>query len=96
MLHLIFGKLGCAQHPAELIPILADLASPPTLATGSRPEIDPFVAVALQQATAGIADDDDPAVLAVDHPNLIGSNEGRSDGPGSCLGVTGVADDPQP
>jgi hypothetical protein len=34
-------------------------------------------------------------VLAVDHPSLIGSNEGRSDDPGSCLGVTGVADDPQ-
>jgi len=36
----------------ELMPVLADLACPPTLATGSRPDIDPFVAVALQEATA--------------------------------------------
>ena len=52
--------------PAELAPVLANLARPPTLAPGLRPDIDPFVAVALEHATAGIAGDDDPAVLAAD------------------------------
>ena len=33
--------------PAELAPVLADFAHPPTLAPGLRPDIDPFVAVAL-------------------------------------------------
>ena len=64
---LIVGKLRCAQLPAELAPLLVDLARPPTLATSLRPDIDPNVAVALQEATAPIAGDDDPAVLAVDH-----------------------------
>ena len=64
---LIVGKLRCAQLPAELAPLLADLARPPTRATGSRPGIDPFVAVALQETTARVAGDDDPAGLAPDH-----------------------------
>ena len=63
---LIFGKVRYTSGPAELAPVLADLAHPPTLAPGLRPDIDPFVAVALERATAGIAGDDDPAVLAAD------------------------------
>jgi hypothetical protein len=64
---LIVGKLRYAHLAAELAPVLADLARLPTFLTSSRPDIDPFVAVALQEATAPIAGDDDPAVMAVDH-----------------------------
>ena len=63
---LIFGKVRYTHGPAELTPVLADLAHPPTLAPGLRRDIDPFVAVALERATAGIAGDDDPTVLAAD------------------------------
>jgi hypothetical protein len=64
---LIVGKLRCAQLPAKLAPLLADLARPPTRATGSRPDIDPFVAVALKETTARIAGDDDLAAVLADH-----------------------------
>ena len=63
---LIVGKARYTHGPAELAPVLADLAHPPTLAPGLRSDIDQFVAVALERATAGIAGDDDPAVLATD------------------------------
>ena len=63
---LIVGKVRYTHEPAELAPVLADLAHPPTLAPGLRSDIDQFVAVALERATAGIAGDDDPVVLAVD------------------------------
>jgi hypothetical protein len=63
---LIVRKLTCAHLPAKLVPVLADLAHPPTLVPGLRPDIDPFVAVALERAIAGITVDDDPVVLAVD------------------------------
>jgi hypothetical protein len=64
--NLIVGKLRCAHLPAELVPVPADFARPPTLAPGLRPDIDQFVAVALERAIAGITVDDDPVVPAVD------------------------------
>ena len=64
---LIITKLRCAHLAAELAPVLADLARLPTVTLGLRPDLYPLVAVALRKATAGIAGDDDPAVLAVDH-----------------------------
>ena len=64
---LIVGNLRCARLAAELRPVLADLARQPTVALGSQPDLHPLVAVGLRKATAGIADDDDPSVLAVDH-----------------------------
>jgi hypothetical protein len=39
---LIVGKLRCAKLPAGLEPLVADLPRPPTLATGSPPDIDAF------------------------------------------------------
>ena len=89
---LIVGKLRYAHLPAELVPVPADFARAPTLAPGLRPDIDPLVAVALREATAGIAGNDDPAVLAADHFIL---HQSRANGPG-LVKQTGAADDPQP
>ena len=80
---LIAGELRCAQLPAELAPVLADLARLPALAFSWRPDIDPIVAVALRDVTTRIAGEDDPAGLAVDHPSSIKSKaQRRSDDPG--------------
>jgi hypothetical protein len=46
-----------------------------------RPHIDPFVAIALQEATARIAGDDDPAGLALDHSS---TKTPKADDPGWC------------
>ena len=63
---LIFGKVRYTSGPAELAPVLANLARPPTLAPCLRPDVDPFVAIALEGAIARITIDDDPVVLAIE------------------------------
>jgi hypothetical protein len=100
---LIVGKLRCAHLPAELAPVLADLAHPPTVTLGLQPELRPTFAIALREAAAGIAGDDDPAVLAADHLITTNPSPGRRQACAKAertapalLSITGAADDPRP
>ena len=63
---LSVDKFGYA-HAAELVPVFADLAHAPALAPGLQPAPHKPTTVAFGEATASIAAENDPVVLAVYH-----------------------------
>ena len=96
-------KFGYARA-AELVPVFADLAHAPALAPGLQPAPHKPTTGAFGEATAGVAAEDDPVALAVDHSITTNPHPwvetalclGADNGPGWCLGVAGAADDPRP